>query len=95
VPDDLGKIAVCRSAKVDRRLATTRRDHPRSLEELLASANQVVGAGADLLRVDHQDVRSLGQDVREQLQLADAQDRDQRLHALDRNAAGQFGEHLG
>lgn len=52
-------------------------------------------AGADLLGIGEQHVRALGHGVGEQLQLALAQHRDERLHALARDAVGELGEHLG
>ncbi len=95
VARDLGEVAVGGAAEVERAVAAARGRHPRGLEELLAGADEVVGAGADLLRVDHQHVGAVGQDVGEQVELARAEDGDQRLHALGRDAVGELGEHLG
>ncbi len=90
----LGQAPVGRGPEVDRRLAAARGGHPGRLQELLAGAHQVLGAGADLLRIGQQHLGAVRDDVGEHLQLALAQRRDQRLHALRRDAVDDLVEHL-
>ncbi len=55
---DRGQTAVRRRAQVDRRFAAVGGDHPGRLQEFLAGAHQVGGAGVDLLRIREQHVRA-------------------------------------
>jgi len=95
VGGDPFETAVGGRAEVDRGLAARRGRRPGRFEELLAGADEVGGAGADLLRVGEQHVGADRHRVGEQLQLAFAEHRDERFHAFDGDAVGQLGEHLG
>ena len=86
---DLAEGLVRRGAEVDGRLAAAGRRGPAGAEELLAGGDQVVGAGAGPLGVEHQDVGVLGHQVDQQLHLVD-QGRRERLHALDGDAVGDL-----
>ncbi len=86
---DVGEGAVRRRAEVDRGGAAAGRGRPARAEELLAGRDQVVGAAAGPLGVEHQHVGVGGQQVDQQLHLVD-QHRRQRLHALDRDAGGDL-----
>ena len=94
VGHDVVQLAVRRGAQVDRRRAPAGRGRPRGAEELLARRHQVVGAAADTLGIDDQDLGVVGHHVDEQLHLVD-QHRGQRLHALDRDAGRELRGHLG
>ncbi len=89
-----GQVHALHVRGVQRRGPAERGRGPRRLEELLAGAHQVRRAGADLLRIAQQHVRTVRHDVGQQLQFAGLQHRQQRLHALDRNAGGHLVEHL-
>ncbi len=67
---------------------------PARLEELLARRDEIVRAGADALGVERRDDRGLRQDVEEGLHPVD-EGRRERLHALDGDALGDLGEHVG
>ena len=86
---DVAEGAVGRGTEVDRRLAPAGRGRPARAEELLAGRDQVVGAAADPLGVEHQHVGLGGEQVDQQLHLVD-QRRRQRLHALGGDAGGDL-----
>ncbi len=68
---------------------------PARLEELLAGADEVRAAGADALGIGEQHRRADRQQVGEQVELGAAdQRRDQRLHALGRDALGEALQQL-
>ena len=91
----LGEPRSAELRDVDGRVGAQRRDGPRRLEEFAARLDQVGGPAADFLRVTQQHRRALGQLVGEQHVLARPQHREQRLHAVDRDAFGQLGQHVG
>ena len=80
---------------VDRHVTADRGRRPGGLQELAAGLDQVGGAGADLLRIADQQRRARRQVVGQRRQLGGAQQRQQRLHAVDRDALGQLGQHVG
>ena len=90
---DVVELAVRRGAEVDRRCATARGGRPGRAEELLAGGDQVVGAAADPLGLDHDDLGVVGHHVDEQLELVD-EHRGQRLHPLDGDPGRDLGGHL-
>lgn len=93
----LGEARSAQLLDVDRRLILQdpqRRDRPGGLQELAAGLDQVGGPGADLLRVAQQHRGALGQLIGEQHLLAGPQHRQQRLHAVDRDAVGDLGQHV-
>ncbi len=82
---DLGQVLQGGRAEVDRGLPADRGTRPRGLQELLAGAHQVVGAGADAFRVARNDEGGARHLVDEQFHVID-QDRGEGLHALDGDA---------
>ena len=86
---DVGQGAVRRRAQVDRGAAATGRGRPARAEELLAGGDQVVGAAARALRVEHQHMGVGRHQVDQELHLVDEHGR-QRLHALDRDPGGDL-----
>ena len=79
---------------VDRGVAANRGHRPGGFEELLSGLDQVGGAGADFLRIAHQQWRAGRQVIDEQAEPLGVQDRSQRLHAVDRDSFGEFGQHV-
>ena len=91
------EFAESRSAElldVDRRITADRGHRPRRVEEFAAGFDQVERAGADLLRVADQHRCAVGQLIGQQRHVLGPQHRQQRLHAVDRNALGELGQHL-
>ena len=68
---------------------------PRRLQEFAAGLDQVGGPGAHLFRVAQQHRRALGQLIGQQRVIVGPKHRQQRLHAVDRDALGQLGQHVG
>ena len=64
---DVVELAVRRGAEVDRRRATAGGGRPGRAQELLAGGDQVVGAAADPLGLDHDDLGVVGHHVDEEL----------------------------
>ena len=81
-------------SEIHRRLPAGRRVDPGSLEELLARADQFLGAGADPLRVAGQHEAARRDVVDEQFH-AHRQDGRERLHALHGDALGQLAQYVG
>ncbi len=79
---------------VDRRIAAHSRHRPRRLEEFAAGLDQVRRPGADLFRVADQHRCAVGQLIGEQRHAVGPQHRQQRLHAIDRDALGELGQHV-
>ena len=79
---------------IDRGVTADRGHRPGGFEELLSGLDQVGGAGADLLRITHQQRRAGRQVVDEQAKPLGVQHRSQRLHAVDRDSFGKFGQHV-
>ena len=79
---------------IDRCVAADRGHRPGGFEELLSGLDQVGGAGADLLRVAYQQRRAGRQVVDEQAEPLGVQHRGQRLHTVDRDSFGEFGQHV-
>ena len=79
---------------VDRGVPADRRHRPRRLEELLARLDQVGRPGAHLLGIADQQGRARGQLVVQQRRLGRPQHRQQGLHAVDRDAVGELGQHF-
>ena len=81
-------------AQIDRRLTPARGGRPAGLQELLAGADEVVGAGTDQFGVVDEHQRVVGQHIDQQFETVD-QRRDQRLHALDGLPGSDLLEQLG
>ena len=90
----LADAAQRRGAEVDRRRAARGGGRPARAEELLAGRDQVVGAGADALGVEHEHVACPGQQLDEHLHLVDERG-GERLHPLDGDALGELVGDLG
>ena len=80
--------------EVDRHRVARGRIGPTGLQELLARGHQIMGAGADPLRVEQHDGRVARDDVEEGLHAVE-QGGSQGFHALDRDALADLAEHLG
>jgi hypothetical protein len=101
---DLAQVAVGRGGQVqhrdvDRGGTATRGDHPGRLQELLPGADQVGSPGPDPFRISEQHVGARRHHVGEQLEPRSAvlplsEHRDERLHALSRDAGGDFLQQL-
>ncbi len=93
----LVEFAEARSAElldVDGRIAADRRHRPRRVEKFAAGLDQVGRAGADLLRVADQHRGAVGQLIGQQRHAVGPQHRQQGLHAVDRDAFGELGQHV-
>ena len=91
---DLGDRLERGRAQVDRGLAAGRGVDPGRVQELPAGTDQLLGPGADALRVTG-DQHASGRDVVGQQVHALGQHRRERFHAFDRDAVGQLAQHLG
>ena len=80
---------------VDRHVTADRGRRPGGFQELAACLDQVGSAGADLLRIADQQRGACGQVIGQRRQLGGAQQRQQRLHAVHRDALSQFDQHVG
>ena len=93
----LVEFAESRSAElldVDRRITAHGGHRPRRLEEFPAGLDQVGRPGTDLFRVADQHRRAVGQLIGQQRQVVGPQHRQQCLHAVDRDALGELGQHV-